>query len=267
LQQVLLNLCVNARDAMPEGGRLSVRASNLVLDAESAAQILDARAGRYVHLVVEDTGTGIAPELLEKIFDPFFTTKPPGKGTGLGLSTTLAIVKGHGGFLRVHSDAGAGTRVDVYLPATTEVTGDPDIDAGIDPPRGDGETVLVVDDEAAIRATTRDLLEAHGYRVLEAEHGADAIRLFAAHQREIAVVITDLMMPVMDGPATIQVLHQLAPRVPVIAVSGMAASREARLAVEQGAAAFLAKPCTAFAILATVARVLRERRTPDAAEP
>jgi signal transduction histidine kinase/ActR/RegA family two-component response regulator len=258
LQQVLLNLCVNARDAMPDGGQLTVRAENAELDAEAAARTLDARAGRYVRLVVEDTGTGIAAALVDKIFDPFFTTKPPGQGTGLGLSTTLAIVKGHGGFLRLHSEPGQGTQVEVFLPATADPAAVVALEPGIEAPRGRGETVLVVDDEAAIRATTRDLLEAHGYRVLEAENGAAAISTYAAHQAEVAVVITDLMMPVMDGPATIQVLHRLAPRVPVIAVSGMAASREARLAVEQGAAVFLAKPCTAGALLATVARVVRE---------
>jgi PAS domain S-box-containing protein len=259
LQQVLLNLCVNARDAMPDGGQLTVRADNVVLDAEMAARILDARAGRHVRLVVADTGTGIAPALLEKIFDPFFTTKPPGQGTGLGLSTTLAIVKGHGGALRLQSEPGQGTQVEVFLPATADPQATVAFELGVDVPRGQGETVLVVDDEEPIRATTRDLLEAHGYRVLEAANGAEAISAYAAHQAQVAVVITDLMMPVMDGPATIQVLHRLAPRLPVIAVSGLSASREARLALEQGAAAFLAKPCTAGALLATVARVVRER--------
>ncbi len=256
LQQVLLNLCVNARDAMPDGGQLSVRAANVTMGADEAARTLDAREGSYVQLTVEDTGMGIAPELLEKIFDPFFTTKPTGKGTGLGLSTSLAIVKGHGGFLRVRSEPGVGTRVEVYLPAAEMYEEVPRDETGGDVPRGNGETVLVVDDEAPIRAMTRDALESQGYRVLEAADGAEAIATYAANANDVVVVVTDLMMPVMDGSALIQVLHGLAPRVRLIAVSGLATSREARHAMAQGAAAFLGKSSTDAALLSTVARVL-----------
>ena len=256
LQQVLLNLCVNARDAMPEGGRLTIRAEPVPLDVDRTAGLLEAPAGPWVRLTVEDTGSGIAPDHLDKVFDPFFTTKPPGQGTGLGLSTTLAIVRGHRGFVRLESTPGSGTRVEVYLPAASAES-----DAGPAPtiaevPRGEGETVLVVDDEGPIRAMTRDALEAHGYRVLEAPDGAEAIAIYAEHADSIAVVVTDLMMPVMDGAATIQLLHRLAPRVRVIAVSGLSTSREARHALSLGASAFLAKPYTAPALLGTIARVL-----------
>lgn len=259
LQQVMLNLCVNARDAMPDGGTLSVNVSNVTLDADAAARVLEARPGPYVQIAVRDTGVGIAPEHLEKIFDPFFTTKPPGHGTGLGLSTTLAIVRGHGGFVRVQSERGVGTQVEVYLPATTsslDVTGE---EGGDVVPDGHGETVLVVDDEASIRSTTRAVLERHGYRVLEASDGADGIAVFATHAADVRVVVTDLMMPVMDGAAMLQVLTGLAPDVPVIAASGMATSRDVQRAVVQGASAFLAKPYTGTELLRTIARVLRYR--------
>lgn len=260
LQQVLLNLCVNARDAMPEGGTLHVSAANVTLDASEAARVLEARPGPYLRLSVRDTGVGIPPEHLDKLFDPFFTTKPQGQGTGLGLSTTLAIVRGHGGFVRVQSARDVGTQVDVFLPAATASDDAPAEDPGDDIPVGHGETVLVVDDEAPIRAATRDVLESHGYRVLEAADGAEAIAVFAAHAAAVRVVVTDLMMPVMDGPAMLQVLNRLAPEVRVIAASGLATSREVQHAVAQGASAFLAKPYTAATLLRTVARVLREER-------
>jgi two-component system cell cycle sensor histidine kinase/response regulator CckA len=262
LQQVLLNLLVNARDAMPDGGTLALTTDNVVLGAEDAARTLEAREGGYVRLRVHDTGTGIAPLHLDKIFDPFFTTKPPGQGTGLGLSTTQAIVTGHGGFLRVSSELGRGTCVDVFLPVCdAPLHAIAETDGMGTPPRGAGETILVVDDEALIRATTREALEAHGYRVLEAPDGAAAIVTYTEHVDTIALVVTDLMMPVMDGAAMIQLLRQLAPSVRIVAVSGLATSREARQAVAQGETVFLAKPYTAHALLHTVARVLQAPAT------
>jgi CheY-like chemotaxis protein len=261
LQQVLLNLCVNARDAMPDGGRLSVNAMGVTLDAETAARTLGAKAGPYVVITVEDTGSGIAPEHLEKVFDPFFTTKPVGEGTGLGLSTTLAIVKSHDGFLRVHSVLGAGTRVEVYLPGYLATSVLDKHDANTEAPRGHGETVLVVDDEPAIRETTRLALEAHGYQVLEATNGADAIATCARHSQEMRVAVIDLMMPVMGGVAAIQILQRLAPRVRIIAVSGLAATRDVQQALSSGASEFLAKPYTAAALLHAIARALGQDST------
>lgn len=264
LQQVLLNLCVNARDAMPDGGRLSVRALGLQVNAEDAARTLGAHVGPYVVITVEDSGAGIAPEHLEQIFDPFFTTKPVGEGTGLGLSTTLAIVKSHGGFLRVHSVPSEGTRVEVYLPAHP-ATSAPDARApDADAPRGNGETVLVVDDEPAIRETTRQALEAHGYRVLEATDGADAIAMCAQHANTTRVAVIDLMMPVMDGVAAMQILQRLAPQVRIIAASGLAATREVRQAMSSGAREFLSKPYTASTLLHAIARVLGDDTTAPA---
>jgi CheY-like chemotaxis protein len=258
LQQVLLNLCVNARDAMPDGGALVVSTENVSIDEETAARTLETRAGRHVRLRVQDTGAGIAPEQRDKIFDPFFTTKPQGQGTGLGLSTTHAIVKGHGGFVRLDSELGCGTSVDVFLPVAEEPLETGAVEWAEEPPRGAGELILVVDDEAPIRAMVRDTLEGHGYRVLEAADGAAAIATYAAHAADIALVLTDLMMPVMDGAAAIDLLQRLAPRLRIVAVSGLSTSREARQVLATGATAFLAKPYTTQALLQTVARVLRE---------
>ena len=256
LHQVLLNLCVNARDAMPSGGRITISAENLLIDAQYAAMILDARPGPYVKVEVEDTGTGIPPEIVEKVFDPFFTTKEPGKGTGLGLSTTLAIVKSHGGFIRVYSDPGIGTRFRIYLPARQEVGPEADDADRVVLARGHGELVLVVDDEASIRQITKQTLEAFGYRVLLAADGAEAISAFVQHQRDIAVVLTDMVMPVMDGPATIQVLLRLDPAARIIAASGIAANGKVAQAASAGVTRFLPKPYTAETLLTAIRKAI-----------
>ena len=158
LHQVLLNLCVNARDAMPDGGTLTLSAQNLTLDAHYAGLDPEARPGPYVLIQVEDTGTGMPPEILDKIFDPFFTTKEVGKGTGLGLSTSLAIIKSHGGFIRVDSLVGRGTKFELYLPAQTEPSANTAAAVPVEMPRGHGELILVVDDEATVRQVTRQTL-------------------------------------------------------------------------------------------------------------
>jgi PAS domain S-box-containing protein len=253
LHQVLLNLCVNARDAMPAGGQIRLTAKNVVIDQAYADQNIDAPSGPYVTLVVEDTGTGIAKEIIDKIFDPFFTTKDIGKGTGLGLATSLAIVTGHKGFMRVHSTPGTGTRFVVYLPAQpTRAQQAPPVSA-VAHPRGTGETVLVVDDEAEIRHIAERTLEAFGYRVLLASDGAEAIALYAQRRADIAVVVTDMMMPLMDGTATIQELVRLNPRVRIIGASGLATdahSAGARVMY------FLPKPYTAEALLTAIKAAL-----------
>ena len=260
LHQVLLNLCVNARDAMPQGGSISITAENVVLDAHYAAMNIEAQVGPHVVLNVVDNGTGMTAEVREKIFDPFFTTKELGKGTGLGLSSSLAIVKSHGGFIRVYSEPGKGTSFKVHLPAQTsaqelaaEIAAE---SAAPDLPRGHGQTVLIIDDEASIRTITQQTLEAFGYRTMLAADGAEAVALYAQHQAEIAVVLTDMMMPVMDGPATIQVLTRINPRVRVIAVSGMAATGQFVREGHTAARYFLPKPYTAEAMLRTLAATL-----------
>ncbi|MEO6740444.1 MAG: ATP-binding protein, partial [Chthoniobacteraceae bacterium] len=197
LHQVLLNLCVNARDAMPAGGTLSIRAENVTLDANFSAAYADAKAGPHVLLKVTDTGTGMSREVMARIFDPFFTTKEVGKGTGLGLSTTFGIVKSHGGFIDVESEPGQGSTFKVYLPAADAAAAQEEREHIL--PEGHGELVLVVDDEEAIRTVTEDTLHHYGYRTLSAADGAAATALFCEHRSEIAVVLTDLVMPVMDG--------------------------------------------------------------------
>lgn len=257
LHQVLLNLCVNARDAMTDGGRLTVRAANTEMNDHDVSMNIEARVGPHVSFDVEDTGTGMSRDVMEKIFDPFFTTKDTGKGTGLGLSTSLAIVKGHGGFIRVYSEAGKGSRFRLYLPAGTMPVA-PVAGAGTRSlPRGDGQTVLVVDDEASIRTVARRTLEAFGYKALLAADGAEAVRLFTAHQQDISVVLTDMMMPVMDGRATIQVLRQLNPEVRLIGASGLTTNDQK--AQSAGVSHFLAKPFTTESLLSVLRTALTEK--------
>jgi len=256
IHQVLINLCVNARDAMPRGGVLTLTASNLLVDEQYAGLSSEATPGPYVLIEVADTGTGILPQIQEKIFDPFFTTKELGKGTGLGLSTSLAIVRSHGGFIRVESEVGNGSRVTVCLPATTAqvAVDEPAVPAL---PRGAGELVLVVDDEASVRQITRQTLEAFGYRVLTANDGAEAVALYAARKDEIAVVLTDMMMPIMDGPASIQVMLRINPAARIIGASGLNADGPASRASSVGIRHFLPKPYNAETLLKTMQEILQ----------
>lgn len=223
LHQVLLNLCVNARDAMPGGGTLSVRVQVVALDATYARSIPDAEPGRYVALEVGDTGSGMPPEVLDRIFDPFFTTKGADKGTGLGLSTVLGIVKGHGGFVQVYSQLGEGSVFTVYLPAAPPPSGDAALSpaaAGAEAEQGHGETILFVDDEAAVREVGRTVLERLSYAPLVATDGADGLVQAADHRKTLSAVITDLHMPHMDGLAFVRALRRTLPDVPVILASG-----------------------------------------------
>jgi len=256
LHQVLLNFCVNARDAMPAGGILTIAAENVHLDEHYAGLNPDAHPGSYVFLQITDTGSGMPPEVIEKIFDPFFTTKEIGKGTGLGLSTSLAIVKSHGGFIRVYSETAKGTTFKAYFPAQTEPSTQSAEQIAAELPRGNGELILVVDDEASVRQITRQTLEAFGYSVILASDGAEAVAIVARQDKEIAVVLTDMMMPVMDGPATIQVLLRLNPKLPIIAASGISADGRATQAASLGVKHFLAKPYAADALLQVLRQVL-----------
>ncbi|MBE9067408.1 CBS domain-containing protein [Leptolyngbya cf. ectocarpi LEGE 11479] len=201
LHQVLMNLCVNARDAMPSGGKLTVVAQNFHADHNYARINLEANEGPYLLISVEDSGVGISPDIIEQIFDPFFTTKESGKGTGLGLSTVISIIKSHGGYLKVYSEPGQGSRFQVYLPAVETPEALPTVEENL--PQGQGELIFVVDDEAPIREVTKRWLEAYNYRVLTACDGIDAIATYAEHKQEIAVVLMDMMMPQMDGTTAI----------------------------------------------------------------
>lgn len=255
LHQVLLNLCVNARDAMPQGGILTLSGENVNLDAQYSAANLEATPGPYLSLQVEDTGVGISAGVLEKVFDPFFTTKELGKGTGLGLSTAMGIVKSHGGFLRVYSEPGSGTKFMIYLPADIGAvqTGET---APVRLPRGNGQLILVVDDEPSVRTVTRQTLEAFGYRVVLASDGAEAIAVFAQRGGEIAAVLTDMMMPILEGLPTIRVLRRLSPSLPIIAASGLDGNAELAQLGNLGVKHFLSKPYTADKLLIALEEAL-----------
>lgn len=257
LHQVLLNLVVNARDAMPAGGSLALGARNLQIDEPHAAMGPRARPGRYVGLQVSDTGEGIPPEVESRLFEPFFTTKEIGKGTGLGLSTALAIVRSHGGFITLSSEVGTGTTFTVHLPVGEVVETLAGKAAG-DLPRGRGELVLLVDDEAAVRSITQQALEANGYRVMAARDGAEAVAMYIPRQGDIAVVLTDVMMPVMDGLATVQALRRINPTVRIVAASGLNAGGSEPSLSEAGVRKFLPKPYTAETLLRTLREALDE---------
>jgi two-component system cell cycle sensor histidine kinase/response regulator CckA len=259
VHQILLNLCVNARDAMPHGGSLSVNVENCVLDEHYATMNLQAKAGRYVQICVADTGTGIPPTLLEKIFEPFFTTKAINKGTGLGLSTVMAIVKSHGGLINVYSEPNKGTTFKVYLPAlemSSEARKEQLALASL--PRGNGETILLVDDEASIITITTQTLLAFGYHVLTATDGAEAVAVYAERKNDIAVVLTDMAMPIMDGAATIRALTKMNPRLKIIAASGLHANADMTKASGVGIKHFLTKPYTAGTLLKAMRTILDE---------
>jgi PAS domain S-box-containing protein len=257
LQQVLMNLCVNARDAMPDGGAISIRAENTVVDENYARMHLEAKAGRFVMITVTDTGPGMPPGVQSRIFEPFFTTKEMTKGTGLGLSTALTIVKSHGGFINVYSEVHKGTQFVLYLPAldVSEHVKAPAMQADL--PQGKGELILVVDDEEAIREITRSTLETFGYRVLTAGDGTEALALYADRKNVIALVLTDMVMPFMDGPATIRALQRMNPRVKIIAASGLALGMRTDESAIEGVSMFLNKPYTAEKLLKALAQVLQ----------
>jgi two-component system, cell cycle sensor histidine kinase and response regulator CckA len=263
LHQVLLNLTLNARDAMPKGGTLSIVAENAYFNEASAATTSGAKPGPYVVFRISDTGTGIPPDIIDKIFDPFFTTKLLGKGTGLGLSTAIGIVKSHGGFITLRSDLGKGTTFEVYLPATPKEKEPVQQNGPTPAPRGEGELVMVVDDEPKIREIIRDLLVKYGYRVVLANDGAEATMEYARTGKEIKVVITDLEMPVMDGVTLIQVLKKMNPSVSVVVSSGIAnmegmetKRRELELL---GVKTILSKPYTVEDVLHVLADIRSER--------
>ena len=258
MHQVLMNLCVNARDAMPEGGSISIKAQNILLDENYARMHIEAKAGRFVMISVSDTGPGMSPEVQSRIFEPFFTTKEMTKGTGLGLSTALTIVKSHGGFINVYSELHRGSQFTLYLPAI-DMPGAVEL-AGLQTnlPLGKGELILVVDDEESIREITRGTLETFGYRVLTANDGTEALALYADKKNDIAAVLTDMVMPFMDGPATIRALQRMNSKVRIIAASGLGTGQRAGEGVLEGVSIFLNKPYTAEKLLTALAQVLKD---------
>ena len=257
LHQVLMNFCVNARDAMPAGGKLKIRADNVHIDENYARMNLEAKPGRFVVITIADTGMGIPPAVINRIFEPFFTTKEHGKGTGLGLSTAMGIVKGHAGFINVYSEMDKGTQFKIYLPAVDTPFSIGSVNASPALACGNGELILVVDDEIAIREITKGTLESYGYRALTASDGTEAVAIYAQHKDDIKVVVTDVMMPYMDGPLTIRALKKLNPQVKIIASSGL--PENIKLGEVNGSVRrFLPKPYTAEKLLTTLREVLSE---------
>ncbi len=256
IHQVLLNLSVNARDAMPDGGKITLSAQNVHLDQHYSSLDPEVLPGHYVVIEIEDTGTGIPPEIIDRIWDPFFTTKEVGKGTGLGLSTSLAIVKSHRGFIKVASQPGKGSTFRIHLPAQNKAPSETQHLSRPDLPRGNGELILVVDDEAAVRQITRQTLEAFGYSVVLAADGAEAIATYASRKDEIAVVLTDIMMPVMGGHVVMAVLSRINPKVRIIATSGQNFSGEIAGSTEQ-IRHFLPKPYSADVLLKKLREVVQ----------
>ena len=255
LHQVLMNLIVNARDAMPNGGILSISAENLWIDKSYVQMHLDAAVGPYILITVGDTGIGIAPEIIDRIFDPFFTTKELGKGTGLGLSTVMRIIKSHSGFVNVYSKVGKGSTFKVYLPASPVTEIQAPVDAEL--PNGNGELILVVDDEITISEITKTTLEAHHYRVLTANDGIGALAIYSQYKNDIRVVLIDLMMPGIDGATTIVTLQRINPQVQIIAMSGLMPNwtniHNKNVCIPE----FLPKPFTNQALLTALQKVLR----------
>jgi CheY-like chemotaxis protein len=222
---------------------------NCLVDEQYIAMNAQAKTGSYVAISVTDVGVGIPPEIMSKIFEPFFTTKEVGKGTGLGLSSVRAIVKNHDGFINVYSEPGRGTTFKVYLPAQPTAGEVPAETEKASLPRGNGETILVVDDESSILSITSETLQTYGYNVLTAANGAEAIAIYAQQRKKIAVVLTDLSMPVMDGRATIYAVLKINPKAKVIAMSGMDESESVAKASTAGIKHFISKPYTAQTLL------------------
>ena len=262
LVQVILNLGINARDAMPKGGRLVIGAENLIIDDATAAANPGAQPGPHVRITVSDTGTGIPPDLIDRIFDPFFTTKAAGKGLGLGLSSVVGIIKGHGGFLQVQSEVGHGTEFRLYLPAAPSAATAGALPAVTNPAHGNGETVLLIDDEGSVRDLCRMVLIAYGYKVYDAPNGLDGLILYRKHQHEVQAVVTDMMMPGLQGTEVISELQRINPDIRIVAMSGIA-SELAALRRDPKRLTILPKPMTAEDLVRAVQLVMSGPRVPS----
>jgi len=267
MEQMILNLCVNARDAMPDGGRLTIRTANVELDETAARRWSDAKPGPYVMLEVSDTGGGMDRETRSRLFEPFFTTKEQGKGTGLGLSTVYGTVKQSGGHISVESEPGRGSTFCVYLPRVAvpaeprrplEVAaeGPPAPSAEMHLAPGHGETILLVEDAQRVRAVVREILEMSGYVVLEARHGAEALEVSNQHAGPIHLMVTDVVMPQMSGRELAQRLATLRPDLKVLYMSGYTDDAIVRHGVLASGIAFLSKPFTPDALALKVRELL-----------
>ncbi|HYF02516.1 MAG TPA: ATP-binding protein, partial [Patescibacteria group bacterium] len=257
INQVIMNLLINARDAMEvHGGLLTIKASRIVADELLLKRYVDASPGQYIAITVRDTGIGIPPELQDRVFEPFFTTKEQGKGTGIGLTTVFSIVRNYKGFITLYSEIGKGTAFTVYLPYIEQAESDTNYVVSLQKKSVKNECVLFVDDEEFIRSIAADTLVSFGYKVLTAANGEEAMNVFLQNQSEIALVITDVMMPVKGGLELLQDLRKLDPAIKVIAASGLMHSKIASDLQARGVAAVLQKPYTVHELLETVQNTL-----------
>jgi CheY-like chemotaxis protein len=258
LSQVLINLAVNARDAMPQGGRLTIATANVRVGIRDASKP-GLKEGAYAALIVRDTGTGMTEDVRSRVFEPFFTTKPPDQGTGLGLSTAYGIVKQSGGYIDVQSAPSAGTTFTVLLPLATE----PAVAPAPSAPAPSGEvapmrgTILLVEDEAAVRDATRRMLSRHGFTVVEAANGVDAMDVFERQSESIDVVLTDVVMPSMGGADLVRMLHQRRPNLRVVFMSGYTQGALDLSEIDEATTRFLNKPFTYDQLLATLQALLQ----------
>jgi CheY-like chemotaxis protein len=258
MEQVIMNLAVNARDAMPNGGRILIETLNAELDSAYSVMHPIVRQGRYILLAVSDSGTGMDAETQARIFEPFFTTKPQGKGTGLGLSTVYGVVKQSGGFIWVYSEVGRGTCFKIYLPRVDQpierVGAAP---SGSAAPRGT-ETILLAEDEQDVREVAREFLESGGYTVIEARDGAEALKKVEGHQGAIDLLITDMVMPGMTGQDLTTRLLQARPEIRVLYMSGYSERAAADSARGDSSMRLLAKPFSRWALLRAVHEILKQ---------
>jgi CheY-like chemotaxis protein len=258
MEQVIMNLAVNARDAMPEGGRLLIETSNAELDSNYNAVHPIVRQGRYILLAVSDTGTGMSAETQARIFEPFFTTKPQGKGTGLGLSTVYGVVKQSGGFIWVYSEIGRGTSFKIYLPRVDQpVERVGPVRVASEAPRGT-ETILLAEDEQDVRAVAREFLESGGYTVLEARDGTDALKRVEKYDGAIHLLVTDMVMPGMSGQELTAKLLKNRPEIRVLYMSGYSERAAADSTRGDSTMRLLTKPFSRWALLRAVHEILKE---------
>ncbi|HLP18607.1 MAG TPA: ATP-binding protein [Bacteroidota bacterium] len=264
IHQVVMNLCVNARDAMDKGGVLGIMVENLcVLD--EFARTHKGRSGPHIVFTVTDTGEGIPAAIIEKVFDPFFTTKEQGRGTGLGLSTVHSIVKGYGGFITVTSEVHVGTTVKVYLPAVVDGTETPTVDTARELRSGSGECILLIDDEQSIVSVTREILEMNGYQVITASNGKEGLAAYDIHKDRIELVLTDIMMPMMDGYTMMRAMRSIKPGLKIIAASGLPVTIDLVEPAVTAADAFLTKPYSVATLLSVIHSVLHSAESETSA--
>ena len=256
IEQIILNMAINAHQAMPDGGTLSISTANTCLDAAFCAKHLQATQGPNVMLKIADNGPGMDQAILERIFEPFFTTKEVGQGTGLGLSTVYGIIQSHGAYIQCVSSPGKGTEFTIYFPAIVRQHERPKKPQKEDVDLGGNETVLIVDDEAIIREIAAEILTTHGYATLLAESGEEAIRIYAANKNTIDIVIMDLNMPGMGGFNSIRKLKALDPNVCILVASGYIPTESVKRATELGADGFISKPFQMINLLKKIRKTL-----------